>query len=89
MGGEIVHSFRNDGISHMAHLVGGAVGAAFGFLGGARSQEDGRADQGRHLSRASLAELVEVFGRQIARAPRICSIALRAAGAPSTCSGSW
>jgi membrane associated rhomboid family serine protease len=33
MGGEIVHSFRNDGISHMAHLVGGAVGAAFGFLG--------------------------------------------------------
>jgi len=34
MGGEIAHSFRNDGISHMAHLVGGAVGAAFGFLGG-------------------------------------------------------
>jgi membrane associated rhomboid family serine protease len=33
MGGELVHSFRADGISHMAHLVGGAVGAAFGFLG--------------------------------------------------------
>ncbi|MDB4953537.1 MAG: Peptidase, family [Myxococcales bacterium] len=33
MGGEIVHSFRSDGISHMAHLVGGAVGAAFGFFG--------------------------------------------------------
>ncbi len=33
MGGEIVHSFRSDGISHMAHLVGGAVGAGFGFLG--------------------------------------------------------
>lgn len=32
MGGEIVHSFREDGISHMAHLVGGAVGAVFGFL---------------------------------------------------------
>lgn len=32
MGGELVHSFRNDGISHMAHLVGGAVGAVFGFL---------------------------------------------------------
>jgi membrane associated rhomboid family serine protease len=33
MGGEIVHSFRHDdGISHMAHLVGGAVGAVFGFL---------------------------------------------------------
>jgi GlpG protein len=34
MGGEIVHSLRNDDhISHMAHLVGGSVGAAFGFLG--------------------------------------------------------
>jgi membrane associated rhomboid family serine protease len=32
MGGEVVHSFRDDGISHMAHLVGGAVGALFGFL---------------------------------------------------------
>ncbi len=32
MGGELVKSFRADGISHMAHLVGGAVGAAFGFL---------------------------------------------------------
>jgi GlpG protein len=33
MGGEIVHSFRNDHISHLAHLVGGSVGAAFGFIG--------------------------------------------------------
>jgi GlpG protein len=33
LGGELVHVFRNDHISHMAHLVGGAVGAAFGFLG--------------------------------------------------------
>jgi GlpG protein len=33
MGGELVHSFSKDGVSHMAHLVGGAVGAAFGFLG--------------------------------------------------------
>ncbi|MEO6777763.1 MAG: hypothetical protein ABI467_32885, partial [Kofleriaceae bacterium] len=32
MGGEIVHSFNNDQISHMAHLVGGSVGALFGFL---------------------------------------------------------
>ena len=38
MGGEIVPSFRNDGISHMAHLVGGAVGAAFGFIGARRRQ---------------------------------------------------
>jgi len=37
MGGELVHSFRNDGISHMAHLVGGSVGAVFGFVG-ARSR---------------------------------------------------
>jgi len=36
MGGEVVHSVRNDGISHMAHLVGGAVGAAFGFIGARR-----------------------------------------------------
>jgi GlpG protein len=32
LGGEAVHSFRADGISHLAHLVGGAAGAAFGFL---------------------------------------------------------
>jgi len=32
MGGEIVHSFSNDQVSHMAHLVGGAVGGVFGFL---------------------------------------------------------
>jgi membrane associated rhomboid family serine protease len=32
LGGEVVHSFRSDGISHLAHLVGGAAGAAFGFL---------------------------------------------------------
>jgi membrane associated rhomboid family serine protease len=32
MGGEIVHSFNNDQVSHMAHLVGGAVGGVFGFL---------------------------------------------------------
>ena len=32
LGGEVVHSFRADGISHLAHLVGGASGAAFGFL---------------------------------------------------------
>lgn len=32
LGGEVVHSFRADGISHLAHLVGGVAGAAFGFL---------------------------------------------------------
>ena len=40
MGGEVVHSFRNDGISHMAHLVGGSVGALFGFLS-ARKKKGG------------------------------------------------
>jgi membrane associated rhomboid family serine protease len=34
MGGEIVKAVHStDHISHMAHLVGGAAGAAFGFLG--------------------------------------------------------
>jgi len=34
MGGELMAEFHaNDGISHTAHLVGGATGAAFGFLG--------------------------------------------------------
>ncbi len=33
MGGELVAEFKaNDGISHTAHLVGGAVGGVFGFL---------------------------------------------------------
>ena len=39
MGGEIVASFHNDQISHMAHLVGGAVGAVFGFLAAGRKTE--------------------------------------------------
>ena len=45
MGGEIVHSFHEDGISHMAHLVGGAVGAVFGFLAaGDRKPKAAKAD---------------------------------------------
>ena len=32
LGGEIVKSFHPDQVSHMAHLIGGAVGAVFGFL---------------------------------------------------------
>ena len=32
MGGEIAHSFQTDRISHLSHLLGGAVGAVFGFL---------------------------------------------------------
>jgi GlpG protein len=30
--GELVRLFRSDGIGHGAHLIGGAVGAMFGFL---------------------------------------------------------
>ena len=36
LGGEIVKSFRADHVSHMAHLIGGAVGAMFGFLAAGR-----------------------------------------------------
>ena len=32
LGGEIVKSFHPDQVSHLTHLIGGAVGAAFGFL---------------------------------------------------------
>ena len=32
LGGELVRSFNNDQVSHMAHLVGGSVGAVFGFI---------------------------------------------------------
>lgn len=32
MGSEVTKIASNDGVSHMAHLVGGSVGAVFGFL---------------------------------------------------------
>jgi rhomboid protease GluP len=32
LGAEITQAFNNDGIAHTAHLLGGVVGAAFGFL---------------------------------------------------------
>lgn len=38
LGGEVLASFRDDGISQLAHLVGGASGAAMGFLGARRSR---------------------------------------------------
>jgi len=38
MGGEVMRSFDNDKVSHMTHLVGGSVGAAFGFLGARRKK---------------------------------------------------
>jgi len=31
-GGEVAHSFVTDHVSHRSHLVGGAIGAVFGFL---------------------------------------------------------
>ena len=36
MGGEIIHAFRADNVSQMAHLVGGAVGATFGYIIGGK-----------------------------------------------------
>ena len=35
IGREVVSAFKADQVSQMAHIVGGAVGAAFGFLGAA------------------------------------------------------
>ena len=32
MGGEIAQSFGNDHVSHISHLIGGAIGALFGFF---------------------------------------------------------
>ena len=39
LGKEAVDAFRNDQVSQMAHLVGGAAGAAFGFLSAGVSQK--------------------------------------------------
>ncbi len=37
LGGEIVKEFtKHDNVSHMAHLIGGAVGAVFGFVAAGR-----------------------------------------------------
>ena len=33
LGGELTQAFNNDGIGHAAHLIGGLVGASFGFIG--------------------------------------------------------
>ena len=33
LGGELVNAFQDDQISQMAHLIGGLVGAVFGFFG--------------------------------------------------------
>ena len=39
LGGELYRAFKaDDGVSHMAHLVGGGVGAMFGFLGARTSK---------------------------------------------------
>ena len=31
LGGEIVHSFSNDDISQLTHILGGIIGSFFGF----------------------------------------------------------
>jgi membrane associated rhomboid family serine protease len=54
LGGEVYRAFRaDDGISHMAHLVGGAAGAAFGFLG-ARARKSKPAIQATPAAKKSL-----------------------------------
>lgn len=40
LGGEIVRAFDDDAISQMAHLVGGVVGAGFGFLAANLQNDD-------------------------------------------------
>lgn len=37
IGKEVLSSFENDGVSHFAHIIGGIVGAAFGFALGGKS----------------------------------------------------
>lgn len=38
MGGEIVRAFSDDQVSQMAHLIGGATGAVFGFMSARRKR---------------------------------------------------
>lgn len=41
LGGEIVRAFGDDNVSQMAHVIGGMVGAGFGFLAGRRRRGAG------------------------------------------------
>ncbi|MEZ4398813.1 MAG: rhomboid family intramembrane serine protease [Kofleriaceae bacterium] len=43
LGREVVNSFRDDNVSQMAHLVGGATGGLFGFLGAKRDPKAAKA----------------------------------------------
>lgn len=38
LGGEIVNAFKDDQVSQMAHLIGGATGAVFGFTSARRKK---------------------------------------------------
>lgn len=42
LGAEIMHSFDKDNISQMAHLIGGAVGGAFGFMSAGNKKSPGQ-----------------------------------------------
>ena len=42
LGAEVWHSFNKDNISQFAHLVGGAVGAAFGFFSAGNKKSPGQ-----------------------------------------------
>ena len=45
LGGEVVRSFHNDNISQLAHLVGGAVGGAFGFFMAGKKKDKDKAKE--------------------------------------------
>lgn len=37
IGKEVLNSFENDGVSHFSHIIGGIVGAVFGFVLGGKT----------------------------------------------------
>lgn len=56
LGREAVNAFNDDGISHAAHLIGGAIGAVFGFLAaGPATLSPGPANPAKQLARPSAA----------------------------------
>ncbi len=59
LGGELVKAFHgNDGISHLAHLVGGMTGAVFGFLTAGKSRDVTPATKLKPGGDADLAKLL-------------------------------
>lgn len=58
LGGEVYRAVNNDdNVSHMAHLIGGLAGAAFGFLGARAKGLDGKPVKDLGLPAAKTAEV--------------------------------